>query len=281
MRIIFFAFCFVFTGNIFAQEIYGEATYASKTKVDMSWMDENRDITPERRKMIEKNMKQFTEKTYVLKFNRNEAEYSEVKELAAPSQGRNWGSFMGSAMGGTKYKNLKENLQVEQRDMFGKLFLIKDSLPALDWKVTGESRTIGNYMVVKATAYKPVDEMDWSNWRRRRQSEKKDSVAVAEGDMEKLYEKPDSVMVTAWFTPQIPVQHGPGEYAGLPGLIMEVSEGNTTILLTEIKMNPEDREELKPETKGEVVTMQEYSTTFTEKMREMRERFSRGGRSRR
>ena len=266
--------------GIYAQELYGEAVYQSKTKVDMSFLDNNRDITPERRKMIEKNMKNFTEKTYVLKFTRNEAEYSEEKQLSTPGgQGGGWGNFMGSAMGGTKYKNIEKNLQVEQRDMFGKLFLIKDSLPALDWKVSGESKKIGEYMVIKATAYKPVGEMDWGNWRKREQSKEQDSIAMAEGDMEKLYEKPDSVLVTAWFTPQLPVQHGPDEYTGLPGLIMEVNEGRTTLLLTELRLNPENREELEPDTKGEEVTMAEYQKIFADKMQEMRKRF-RGRRSR-
>lgn len=277
---ISFAILVLFQSSLHAQELYGEAVYQSKTKVDMSWMDNNRDITPERRKMIEKNMKNFTEKTYVLKFNRNEAEYSEEKELSTPGQGGpNWGSFMGTAMGGTKYKNIEQNLQVEQRDMFGKLFLIKDSLPALDWKVSGESKQIGDYMVIKATAYKPVGEMDWGNWRKREQSKEKDSIAMAEGDMEKLYEKPDSVLVTAWFTPQLPVQHGPDQYSGLPGLIMEVNEGRTTLLLSELRLNPKDREELAPDSKGEEVTMAEYEKIFAEKMQEMRERF-RGRRSR-
>ena len=28
--------------------------------------------------------------------------------------------------------------------------------------------------------------------------------------------------ITAWYTPQIPVSHGPAEYGGLPGLILEL-----------------------------------------------------------
>ena len=169
----------LFTGLVQAQEFYGEATYMSKTKMDMSWMPEGREMSPQQKKRIEERMKKMGEKTFVLKFNRNESTYKEEKELAAPSQGRGWGNFMGTMMGGEKYKNLKEGQWIEQRDMMGKTFLIKDSIPNLDWKITGETRMIGQYQAIKATATKKNNELDWSSFRRRRgdsqEEKKKDS----------------------------------------------------------------------------------------------------------
>ena len=49
----------------------------------------------------------------------------------------------------------------------GKQFLIKDSLPQLEWTMDGETKQIGQYMAIKATAVKKVDEMDFTNMRRR------------------------------------------------------------------------------------------------------------------
>ncbi|OUS14476.1 GLPGLI family protein [Nonlabens dokdonensis] len=273
----------LFTGLVQAQEFYGEATYMSKTKMDMSWMPEGREMSPQQKKRIEERMKKMGEKTFVLKFNRNESTYKEEKELAAPSQGRGWGNFMGTMMGGEKYKNLKEGQWIEQRDMMGKTFLIKDSIPNLDWKITGETRMIGQYQAIKATATKKNNELDWSSFRRRRgdsqEEKKKDSLALAEGKVDEVFEQDPQVEITAWFTPQIPVQHGPAEYAGLPGLILEVSAGNTTLLCSKIVVNPEDKEDIKPATKGEETTEEEYNALFKEKMKEMSERFrGRGGR---
>ena len=37
--------------------------------------------------------------------------------------------------------------------------------------------------------------------------------------------------MTAWFTPEIPVSTGPAMYGGLPGLILEISDGNRTMLM--------------------------------------------------
>ncbi|WP_438962202.1 GLPGLI family protein [Nonlabens sp.] len=287
-KIVLFIAVVLSGATMTAQDMYGEATYMSKVKMDNSWMDNNRDITPERRKRIEENMKKMTEKTYVLKFNRTESTYKEEVALEAPGQRRGWGSMMGTMMAGEKYKDITGGTYTEQRDMMGKTFLIQDSIPQLAWKITGESRKIGNYMAMKATATMPSGEFDWANWRRKgrgkdeaaaAEQKRKDSIAQASGDLTAMFEKPDEVQVVAWFTPEIPVQHGPGIYGGLPGLILEVNSGNTTLLCSQITINPEERDEIKPAKKGDVVTQEEYDKTLKVKMDEMRQRWS-GGRGR-
>jgi hypothetical protein len=52
------------------------------------------------------------------------------------------------------------------------------------------------------------------------------------------------------------------------------------MLCTKIALNPEKQDTIEAETKGDVITLEEYNTTFTKKMEEMAERF-RGGRGRR
>jgi GLPGLI family protein len=77
--------------------------------------------------------------------------------------------------------------------------------------------------------------------------------------------------IEAWFTPQIPVGHGPGEFWGLPGLILEVSAGNTTMLCSKIVMNPEEKVEIEAPDKGKEITKQAYQETIRAKMQEMRD----------
>lgn len=261
-----------------AQELYGEATYFSKASIDKSWMEGNREMSAEQRKRVEENLKKASEKTFVLRFTRNKSVWQEEVALAAPGQGRGWGNWMGSSMGGDKYKDMTTNTFTEQRDMMGKTFLIKDDLPVLDWQITGETRKIGNYTAVKATAVKKNDALDMSAFRRRNDDKKKEE--DGETKLTDLFEKDDNTTVTAWFTPEIPVQHGPAEYGGLPGLILELNANNTTMLCTKIALNPEKQDTIEAETKGDVITLEEYNTTFTKKMEEMAERF-RGGRGRR
>lgn len=283
MKKIFFALIALAATVATAQEISGEATYLSKTKMDTSWMDENRNLTPEQRKRIEQNMKKMSEKTFTLTFNRNESMYKEEKELQTPGRGgRGWGNWMGTSMSGDKYKNLEEKVWLEERDMFGKQFLVTDSLHTIEWEITGEQRQIGQYPAIKAIGTKKNNSLDWSSFRRRQpknaEEKKKDSIAMKEGRFEDVYEQADEIQVVAWFTPAIPVQHGPAEYGGLPGLILELNAGETTLLCSKVVMNPAEPEEIKKPKKGEVINEEDYNELFTKKMQEMRQRFRGRGR---
>ena len=89
-------------------------------------------------------------------------------------------------------------------------------------------------------------------------------------------EVPKETKVTAWYTMQIPVSQGPGEYYGLPGLILEINADKTTILCTKIVLNPTEKKEIKAPSKGKEVSRKEYNDIVKKKMEEMREMY--GGR---
>lgn len=285
MKLLFtFALALV-TMTTFAQKDFqGKATYMSKTTMDMSRFSRNGQMSEARKKEIAARMKSFLEKTYILTFNKTASTYKEDEKLAAPGSGggRGWGSMTG---GGTKYKNTKDLVALESTEFFGKNFLISDEMEMPQWELGSETKKIGNYICYKATLVKDPDPLDWRNMRRRNNDKKKEK----EKDSTKTIkvtediEMPAKIEVTAWYTPQIPVSNGPGEYWGLPGLILEINEGRTTVLCTEIVMNPSDKEEIEEPTKGEEITRKEYTETITKKMQEMRERFrgrGRGGRGR-
>jgi GLPGLI family protein len=82
--------------------------------------------------------------------------------------------------------------------------------------------------------------------------------------------KVDITQVEAWYTPQIPVRHGPSDYWGLPGLILEVSAGDTTMLCTKIILNPAEKIEIKAPRKGDVLAKAEYQDLIQKKMLEFR-----------
>ena len=84
--------------------------------------------------------------------------------------------------------------------------------------------------------------------------------------------------ITAWFTHQIPVSTGPHKHGGLPGLILEVSSNNTTVLCTKVIMNPKEKMKIKAPNKGTVVSTEEYNKIRTEKLAEMREMYQRNPR---
>jgi GLPGLI family protein len=108
----------------------------------------------------------------------------------------------------------------------------------------------------------------------------KDQDSTATKDVMDEIEVPKKIIVTAWYTPQIPINQGPGEYWGLPGLILEISADRTTILCSKIIMNPNEKDEIKAPTKGKQVTKQEYNDIMKKKMEEMNEMYGGRGRGR-
>jgi len=271
---------------LYSQDISGVAYYESKTTVDMGNIG-GRDMSEDMRRQIVERMKQYLEKTFILTFNGKESIYKEEEKLETGG-GRGWGMMMNSFSAGVQYKDISKNQILEEREFFGKQFLINDTITNLDWEVTKESKQIGQYLAIKATAVKPVDENDWSMARRRnrdRDSEEKEAEEVADSTKKEPADPwseidiPKEVVVTAWFTPQIPIANGPGEYGGLPGLILEMNVFRTTLLCSKIVLNPKESEPIKAPSKGDMVSRAEYNQIVKEKMTEMRERFrGRGGR---
>lgn len=64
--------------------------------------------------------------------------------------------------------------------------------------------------------------------------------------------------VKAWFTPEIPVKHGPRGFNGLPGLIMEIEDVLNLWTIVKIDIdNPEADEIIEP-IEGELMTQEEF-----------------------
>ncbi|EDP72327.1 hypothetical protein FBALC1_14537 [Flavobacteriales bacterium ALC-1] len=274
----------------FAQDFQGKAYYMSKTTMDLDQWG-GREMSPEQKKRVEERMKSFLEKEYILTFNKEESIYKEDEKLEAPGGRRGFGGF-GSMGGGPKYKNVKGKELLQAQEFFGKQFLIKDELKNLEWKMGTETKQIGQYTCFKATATKTVDQFDWRSMRRRggKDGEKKEGDKVKDStktgdkadadsnDPMSEIEVPKTIEVVAWYTPQIPINQGPDDYWGLPGLILEVNADRTTILCTKIIMNPEEKEDIDKPSKGDEVTQKEYTEIITKKMEEMRQMY--GGRGR-
>lgn len=244
------------------QEFQGQAYYSSKSTMELgNW---GARLSEAQKKDVQARLKNRLEKTYVLNFNKEESIFIEEDKLDAMSGATDsWGQNFTQ---GRQYKNVKENALVQSQEFYGKQFLVKDKLQAIDWKMGTESKQIGKYMCFKATASIPTAELTWYNfsWGELRQSESKES-DLADGEPEV-----NMTEVEAWYTPQIPVGHGPSEYWGLPGLILEVSAGNTTLLCSKIVMNPKETINIEAPSKGKEITKSAYKETITGKMQEMR-----------
>jgi GLPGLI family protein len=170
---------------------------------------------------------------------------------------------MMAAGGGTQYKNIKDLQFIQEQDLFGKQFLVKDSLSQFKWDMGTETKMIGQYLCFKATATK--------------KAEVGARIPFNRNNAEEATE-PKEYTVTVWYTPQIPVNQGPGNFWGLPGLILEVHDDKTVILCSKIILNPTEKETIKTPSKGKEVTKEAYAKIAAEKQEEMRQNFGgRGG----
>jgi GLPGLI family protein len=268
---------FLLSGNINAQDFQGKAYYVSKTSMDLSAFSGGRQLSEAQKKQQEARMKPFLEKTYVLSFNQEESMFKEDEKLAAVGGGgRGFGGFANSFTAGPQYKNLKTKTFLQDQEFFGKQFLIKEEMEPLEWKMGTESKQIGQYTVFKATATKESTDMDFTKiFRRGRNNSSGETKAKPEEEEVQMIE------IVAWYTPQVPVSQGPAEYWGLPGLILELSAGDTTMLCTKLVINPKEKSKIAAPDKGEIVSKKEYNKIITEKMEEQRNNRGRGGDGRR
>lgn len=289
MNKVLCVFLFLFSTSISSQDFQGQAFYKTQTAMDFgSWGDR---MSAEQKKAMKERMKPFLEPVYILTFDKTKSIYKQEETLDAPGGGggRGWGRMMSSS-GGPVFKDISSKKSLESREFMGKKFLISNDQDRIKWVLEKEQKMIGNYLCFKATAQLKKPKTMTSAWR----NAEKDSNQTKEndtkqedkdGESDKKVEKLDEVVVnaevetiTAWYTPQIPVSHGPAEYGGLPGLILELTTGSTVMLCTKVVMNPEKRIEISAPTKGESVTRNEFDNIVEVKVKEMRDMW-RGGRS--
>ena len=220
-----------FSTILSAQGFQGKAVYESKTVIKMDFSGRN--IPEDRKQIIIERMKRAGEKTYILSFNQVESLYKEEVKLEQPGRSRGGMRFGMMGTGGEDYyKNVKDGTYAVKQDLFGKIFLVKDSLPKLQWKMSGETKQIGKYTAFKATAIRTVKRPNMSALFNRNKDNK--AKEFIEKDIE----------IIAWYSMDIPVNQGPANYWCLPGLILEVSEDVTSILCSQIVMNPKEKNEL-------------------------------------
>ena len=248
---------FIVTITAAAQDFQGIAEYESKTTLDFS-MAEGGSESPELDAQLREDLAKAFEKRYTLRFDKIASLYEEQEKLAPPVASDGHILEVRTSNDGRRYKNLKEKKYFLEADAFDKEFLIVDSLPKYDWQMTGETKKIGNYTCYKATAVlKPLVP-----------NEPKEEKAVSIlGAIDK------ETIITAWYTPEIPVSHGPANYWGLPGLILEVSDGQTALLCSKVVLNPKEKIEIKAPKKGDKVTQAEFDEIMEKKSQEMMEMY--------
>lgn len=261
-NIILFILLFAFA-KANSQSIQGVATYQTQRHVDIK-MDSTSGMNDEMQKSIQEQLRKQFQKEYTLSFNGPEAIWKEEASLDKPQAPSSSGiSIVLSGNSDILYQNIKEQSYTQQSELMGKQFLIEDTLEKPEWKLEKETKNIGQYTCFKATLTEEVEERSFQR-------------INGEGGEEEV--KKVTKVTTAWYTLDIPVQHGPDEFWGLPGLVLEVNDGKMSMMCTQVVINPKEGVTIEIPTKGKKVNEADYEKISEEKAKEMMERYNTGGR---
>ena len=242
----------------FAQGFTGRAYYKSTSKISIS-MDSTK-MAPEQMAQIQASLKKQMEQNYVLSFNQTESTWKKEESLgggpATASAGGAVFMVATSGEGSMLYKNIADQSYAQEREVMGKEYLIQEKSEPFEWELSGETKKVGNYTVQKASFTQIVDSKRFST------------------GMTEMENVKDTLQVTVWFTPEIPVSHGPENYFGLPGLILEVQNQGRTLICEKIELNPTaEPVVIERPSKGKEISLEEFKKMEEEGMKQMMNRY--------
>jgi GLPGLI family protein len=269
-------FCLLlFSATLFGQDFYGKVEYQTiqnkSTKEAVSISKETEKESAEDaiagidKEAFEEAMKKAFQKNYLLTFNKNEALFEEVVALEKPKPAQGGVSVSISMSGdGDKYMNTKDKISYTEEDIFGDEFVIKDSLPKIDWQITTEIKIIGDYNCVKATYIEPVSKNDLEAYERYQEKINNGKTTLFQ------MKKPEPQTITAWYTSEIPVSFGPNGVWGLPGLILQLENENYIYFCTKVSLKNNEKVKIKIPNSGKVISKKEYEK-YEKKMQKQME----------
>ncbi len=170
--------------------------------------------------MMKENMPKFAITYYDLIFDENKSLYQLGKE---PADKRiHWAlNFITNIV----YKDFRQLSITTQKNIFGSDYLISDSIPHTEWKITNEPRTIAGFECRKAVC--------------------------------RIY---DSIVVIAFYTDEIIPANGPESFGGLPGMILglAIPKLHTTWYATKLELVNQPPKSISAPKEGKKYSIQQF-----------------------
>ncbi|WP_159473649.1 GLPGLI family protein [Dyadobacter sp. 3J3] len=144
-------------------------------------------------------------------------------------QKENDGGWSSSEQEYKVYRDLIGEKRTDILEMFGKVYIVEDSIRAPNWKIMNKIKEINGYMCMMAVTEDTIKDQK----------------------------------ITAWFADNIPVSVGPDLYGGLPGMILEldVNDGALVVTATKIEMKAITEDLNVPKkVKGKKINGTQYNT---------------------
>lgn len=231
MKKIIVLITIIFFNNIHSQNFKGKVLYNFKVKENLI---DSKTINKKDKKyggmldFINQSLKK-NQFVFELKFNEKESFFYKQNNM---ENSNNKSYEIANALikaGSAYYTNRKSNKRLITKEVYGELYIVKSDFNNLNWKLTNEQKKIGKYK-----CYKAISEVIVNN---------------NKGKFKKA--------IVAWYAPSLFANFGPKGYGGLPGLILELNEGNFNYLAYKIIINPKKNIDILPPKKGKFITQQE------------------------
>ncbi|MFT3826303.1 MAG: GLPGLI family protein [Chitinophagaceae bacterium] len=152
------------------------------------------------------------------------------------------------------FTDLTTGIRTQQTEFATKTYLVADTIKKLNWKLTGESKLILNYLCQKATAQNIAT---------------RNSIKMADGKTT-TEQVTDTSNIVVWFSTAIPVSGGPEYVAQLPGMILEIDINNGRDVFKALEVTPKvDLASIKEPKSGKRVTRNELNQEREKVMKDM------------
>jgi len=168
--------------------------------------------------MLKKGTDQYQVTYFDYSFANNTTLYKPGRESPAENRNPFWGEA--PAEQNVVYSRLDSMQSIAQKKVFEQLFVVKDSIRTIRWKITDETRKIAGFDCRRANA-----------------------IIM------------DSIYVVAFYTDAIITPGGPESFSGLPGMILGVAlpHDHVTWFATKVLVDDIREDALKPSVKGKAV----------------------------
>jgi GLPGLI family protein len=210
-------------------ELYAQETFHNAVKVEFEKVvyvrQQQKELNPERFDQFKNMYPEQIVNYYQFIGDTTKSLFKETKEAVVNP--RSW--YQPIADKNVVYNDFKTGRTITQKPVYEETFLMEDSLLAIKWKLTADTRTIAGYDCRKAIGF--ID---------------------------------DTLAVFAFYTDELLVSGGPEGIHGLPGMILGVGVPrlHTTWFATKVEVNGVITKNLIPATKGKKVDRKKMITAL-------------------
>ncbi|MEO8933027.1 MAG: GLPGLI family protein [Xanthomarina sp.] len=161
-----------------------------------------------------------------LSYNRFQSKFELENAMGLGGMDKTMFLAVRSVSKGDYYTDLATQKQI-LKDNSSKELYIESKLETINWELTNDIKQICGYICYKALAYED-------------------------------FENIGKVVITVWYTPQIPVAFGPKEHVGnLPGLVLEYKDQMVHFIAKKVVLNPKKTITIEWP-KGKVITKEDF-----------------------